>query len=178
MTLDALLQHQAALLALAELGPEAMRATVDRALGEGIYQDDFIDAMYPGPYPPSDRPRKASVALLAARGFAVPDRHAAMWRVIASHMHRIADGRCDARRELTALIDVIDHRPELGEKVTTHLGDAFGIEWLIGHHWRFHELEESPDRVSCGGFYGVEAIDHLKHLTRVEALRWLDVHGA
>ena len=177
MTFDALLQDQAARMVLGALGSDATRATIDRALDEGIYLDAFIDAVHPGPYPLPDQLTKAFHALLAARNVVVPERREAMHRVIASHLRRVADERNDARVELAAMIAAIDHVPELRDHVTTFLGDAFGIERLIGQHWSFDELEERPDEVSCGGFHGAAAIRHLKELIRLEAIRWLDVHG-
>ena len=176
MTLDALLVQQAALYALGSLGADAMRATIDRALDEGIYLDDFIDAVHPGPFPPFDQPAKAFLGLLAVRSVAVPDRRDALWRVVASHVHRIADARNDARVELAALIEAIYHQPELRTPSTKFVGDAFGIEQLIGNHWGFDELATGPEYLSCGGFHGAAAIEHLERLTRVEARRWLDAH--
>ncbi len=37
-------------------------------------------------------------------------------------------------------------------------GDGHDLQQLIGNPWAFDDLAASPDRVSCGGRYGVEAI--------------------
>lgn len=105
-------------------------------------------------------------------GRRLPDRDEATWRVIRSHVERIARQDVPPREAMSALLDEIElPSPE------QFVGDSHDLQRLIGAHYGFDDLEERPGEVSCDGLYRSAAIQVLERHVIELARDWLATHG-
>lgn len=166
------LHYQAAKLAMGKLNADDIKSTIHRLVDEGIYLDEFHDALDER----QSRMDEVLPALLAAfrhEGIVLPDREQAVWQLIEFHLQRIAYGAENPLEELGKLIADVYWNYDFHTPMKKYLGDSHGIEALIGLYWGADELTERPKDISFNGKYGEVAWSELKREIVIESKKWL-----
>lgn len=172
------LRYQAALHALGMLNADDMKATIQALCDEGIYLDVFIDALDSGLHPRMEDVLPAFIAALQYWDVAVPSRDEAVWQLIEYHLNRVVSNQDRAWQELDKLVADVYLDYDFHTSTKQYLGDAHGIELILGLYWSADDIRERPNEVTVNGLFGEAAWVELDRLIVVEATRWLSDRAA
>jgi hypothetical protein len=103
----------------------------------------------------------------------VPKQDEAIDELLRRHFESIASGSCGPREGLEAVMREL-YWPHLAdEPCKKYVGDARGIEHLIGAYWSYDDLMSRPREVSWDGKYGAEAVSRWEDSVRQYARDWI-----
>jgi hypothetical protein len=111
-------------------------------------------------------------------GHPLPTLDAAINLVTAAILGEVANGVTEPEAGLEQLMrDVVQpHVREADESRFTSVGEAFGLQHLIGAYYGYDDLRSRPDELSVDGKFGREAIAlHDQHVIAY-ARDWLRTH--
>lgn len=112
----------------------------------------------------------------AKLGFSRPSRAEAADILVHHYVALIALGNYRVEEGLASLMREA-YWPELSEHPSSrYVGDADGLEYLIGAYWNYDDLRDSPNEVGYGGLYGEEAFRVFGEDVRKLAAEWLLRH--
>jgi hypothetical protein len=169
------LPYQAARLALGSLEAEEMKATVDSLMNEGFYAEECLAAMDASAHPPLDEVLPAFRAALEYHSVPVPSRDQAIRQLIEMHLSEIAAGVVDPVDGIKRLLDEVGWEDEFREGSEQYLGDAYGVERLVGHFYAADTLKEP--RTSAGSTPAYAPAEDVGGAKKAEAEKWLTANA-
>ena len=94
-------------------------------------------------------------------------------------VRRIAEGSVSPSEGMRALIDVVVGRDVLHRESGSVLGDAWGLERMVGAYYQYADIDEQPE-LGWGpdALRGDEARAHLDRQIVSDAVDWLQSHSA
>lgn len=167
------LDYHAAKLAVGKLSADEIKSTIHGLVDEGLYLDEFLDALDADMRPRMDEVLPALLAALTHEGIALPEKEQAVWYLIEFHLKRIAGESVDPIEELGKLIADVYWDYDFHAQTIKYLGDSHGIAQLIGLYWEADDLREYPEDLSRKRKYRKDAWPELKRQIVIEAKQWM-----
>ena len=169
------LRYQAARLALGSLEAEEMKATVDSLMNEGFYAEECLAAMDASAHPRLDEVLPALRAALEYHSVPVPSRDQAIRQLIEMHLTEIAAGVVDPVDGIKLLLEEVGWEDEFREGSKQYLGDAYGVERLVGFFYSAGTLKEP--RPSAGSTPAPAPAEDVGRAIKAEAEKWLTANA-
>jgi len=107
----------------------------------------------------------------------LPHREQALRQLLGHVIEKVALRRCGPREGLKEVVQ-LSYLAETAEGSGTYVGEALGIEHLVGAYWAYDDLAGRPTEVSYEGLYGQQAALALDEEVVRLAHEWLNRHGA
>lgn len=148
------------------------------ALARAGHWSSAIDDIYSSPNPIMSDVGPAFETILRDEGVELAEEEEARVILLREYLADIADGTVPPRLGMDRImLEIYDPLHDERESIL-YVGEALGIEHLVGDYYSYDELDERPDEVSCDGHFGEAAIKALDAHIVETAKSWLQKNKA
>ena len=179
--MQGLLQYHAARISIGVQNPTEVKKAIDTLMAQGVYLDDFYDAIG-WTHPRIDEVLRGLRAALDYFGIGIPRAADAVRIIVEYHVRRIASGSIDAVEGLQELVDAVDCSRSLSSQAARLMRECQdGIKDLQALYWCIEDVEcyaisQSFDAGDSTGAQPDVATqwNALRNDIRKAAQRWLE----